>query len=169
MLRIKQCHVTVLIQRSKPSYLNYKLSLKPVLSLVRFFCRVAVSFIHSKFICLFYRFLVIVVLYLGIGIAYKHKQGAQGNDKLPNREFWAKMPGLIKVWKFQYFSTLSSFLHFLSFRTWNQPFSRRSGQRGSRFIIVLLEIVSSLFHYFLINLEVLIILRETCSQISFNF
>ena len=28
---------------------------------------------------------------------YKYKQGAQGKDKIPNYEFWAKMPGLIKV------------------------------------------------------------------------
>jgi hypothetical protein len=52
--------------------------------------------------CAFSRFLVVLVLYLGIGIAYKYRQGAQGKDRIPNYEFWANMPGLMKVTSLSY-------------------------------------------------------------------
>ncbi|XP_028418363.1 uncharacterized protein LOC114543640 [Dendronephthya gigantea] len=41
-------------------------------------------------------FFTVLVLYLGIGITYKYRRGAQGKDRIPNYEFWAKMVGLIK-------------------------------------------------------------------------
>lgn len=35
------------------------------------------------------------VVYLGAGAYYKHKRGASGLDKIPNREFWKSLPGLV--------------------------------------------------------------------------
>ncbi|XP_046846386.1 uncharacterized protein LOC124440108 [Xenia sp. Carnegie-2017] len=41
-------------------------------------------------------FLVVILLYLVIGIAWTHKQGAHGKERIPNYEFWREIPGLIQ-------------------------------------------------------------------------
>eukprot|EP00041_Stephanoeca_diplocostata_P023160 m.563384 g.563384 ORF g.563384 m.563384 type:complete len:289 (-) comp22230_c1_seq2:496-1362(-) len=40
-------------------------------------------------------FFVCVFMYLAVGAVYLHKKGSEGWDRVPNREFWTAMPGLI--------------------------------------------------------------------------
>jgi hypothetical protein len=47
---------------------------------------------------IFYRFFVLLAVYIAAGVAFnKFKRGANGKELVPNLGFWATLPGLIKV------------------------------------------------------------------------
>lgn len=48
----------------------------------------------GMFLCIF--FFVFLIGYFVIGAVYLHKKGERGFDRVPQKEFWTSLPGLVK-------------------------------------------------------------------------